>query len=228
MSARSAKPAKAIPGLVLGGEPRVDLLPPEVLQATKARSTRRLLGVAVVAVIVLVAGGYGAATLRAVAAQSNLVVAQATTVQLLDEQAKYSEAALAANLVAASEQTRAIATTNEIVWAQVFDVLTSHMSVAGYWSWSASAPSPWEPALVADGPLREPRVATVTVTVVTLTREDATVIFSKLNTIKGFADATIDQVIFGDESAMYQTTFTINLNADALADRFATEEEETE
>ena len=228
MSARVAKPTKAIPGLILGGEPRVDLLPPEVLQATKARATRRLLGVAVVAATVLVVGGYGIATLRAVAAQSELTVAQATTVALLDEQAKYSEAALAANLVNASEQTRAVATTNEIVWAQVFDVITAQMAVAGYWSWSASAPSPWEPALVVDGPLREPRVAQVTVTVVTLTPQDGTALFNKLTAIKGFADATIDQVVFGDESVMYQSTFTINLNADALANRFATEEGETE
>lgn len=228
MSARAAKPLKAVPGLVLGGEPRVDLLPPEVLQATKARRARGLLGVAVVVVVLLVAGGYGFAMLRAISAQSDLAVAQAATVALLDQQTQYAEAAQTANLLSASEQTRALATTNEIVWAEVFDVISANMSAAGYRAWTASAPDPWAPALVPDGPLREPRVASMKLTVVTLSPPDAAALFSKLNTIKGIADATIDEIVFGDESALYETKITINLNADALANRFADEEEETE
>ena len=224
MSARADKDLKPIAGLVIGGEPRANLLPPEVLLATKAKGTRRLLGFVVVLVLILVAGGYGLATIRAIGAEADLAAAQAKTTDLVDQQAQYSEAAQVSALLTASEQTRVAATTNEIIWGSIFDSITANMAVAGYYSWEAQTPNPWEPALEPDGLLREPRVATMTITVATLTPPDATTLFRTLSAIKGSADATLDLVAMGESSGLYESTFTINLTADALANRFAPEE----
>lgn len=223
MSARAAKPVKQIPGLVLGGEPRADLLPPEVLQATKAKGTRRVLAALVVVVLILVAGGYAIATMRALAAQASLDQARMTTTDLISQQAQYSEVSQISTLLTTGEQTVRLATSTEVVWADVFDTISANLGPVAYLSWDASVPSPWEPALVPNGPLRQPRVATMSLVVISMTTIDGNTLFRALQKIEGFADATIDQVKLS-EVAGYETSITLNLNVDALAKRFGDEE----
>lgn len=226
MSGRAAAPVKALPGLVLGGEPRVDLLPPEVLQATKAKGTRRILVMVAILAVLAMGGGYGVALVRATGAQAALAESQARTLELLSEQGEYADATRYAGLLAATEQTLTLATTNEIIWADIFDVVTKYLAPNSYSDWTSEAPLPWEPALVPDGPLREQRVATMNVKILTLAPIDALPLFAKLEEIEGFADASVDKVAIPESGVGYETTITINVYVGALAGRFVETEEE--
>jgi type II secretory pathway pseudopilin PulG len=221
MSERS-KSNKPTPGLVLGGEPRVDLLPPEVHQNTKSKAARRALGFLVVLTLIAVAGGYVFLTIRAAAAQLNLAAAQAHTAELLEEQAQYFEASQAAALVTSTESARSVMTSTEVIWADVFDEISAALPPSSYWEWTSEVHEPWDPPLELAGPLRAPRVATLTLTVASVVVFDATTLFRRFDEIEGFADATVDLVEWNGTT--FQTTMTINFGVDALSGRFATEE----
>src|SRR5690606_21459274 len=77
--------------LTVGGEPRANLLPPEVAQAARARATRRRMTVVTLLVIAVIVAGYAAATLRSMHSQQLLDAENARTLALLEEQAKYVE-----------------------------------------------------------------------------------------------------------------------------------------
>ena len=75
-----------IEGLVIGGEPRVHLLPPQVLINRRGKVIRRRLGFGVIVVVVLVAAGFGVASLTLANSQANLLTAQSQTSSILQEQ----------------------------------------------------------------------------------------------------------------------------------------------
>ncbi len=221
MSERS-KSNRPTPGLVLGGEPRVDLLPPEVHQNTKSKAGRRALGFLVVLSLLAVAGGYVALTFRAAVAQANLAASQAHTAELLEEQAQYFEASQAAALVSSTESARSVVTSTEVLWADVFDEISAVLAPSTFVSWTTQSQLPWELAMSVTGPLREPRVATATFTISSVAAFDATALFRRLDSLEGFADATVDLEEW--TGTAFETTITINLGADALSGRFAAEE----
>src|SRR5690554_4082752 len=95
-------------GLVVGGEPRIDFLPPEVKAGKRARRTLRSLIALVLAVVVVCAGGYVFASSLAVQAQVALAEEQAKTQALLQEQSQYSEARTVAGQVSAATDARLV------------------------------------------------------------------------------------------------------------------------
>lgn len=210
--------------LVLGGEPRVDLLPPEVELVKKARAQRRILVLLVVLAIAVVGAGYGLATIRAGAAQLGLLAAQERTLALIDEQAQYAEASAATRLLATIEATRSQATSTEIVWADVFDAITEVLPPNTYAAWNATSRLPWEPELTASGPLREPRVGTLILVITSAQPIEATTLVRALDDLDGFADASLDILERVSDDGAYQTTVTLNLGVDALAGRFPASE----
>jgi hypothetical protein len=74
------------------------------------------------------------------------------------------------------------------------------------------------------GPLREPRVATLTFVISSPTIMDATANVRSLVDVPGFADATPDSVTEAD--GIYSTTVTLNVDKKALSNRFADETKE--
>jgi hypothetical protein len=213
--------------LMLGGEPRVNLLPPEVAERAKARATRRLLALLVILSMVVVGGGVTAAYFYAVGAEARLVAAQERTQELLTEQLRYSDATRLANLVEATIETRALGTSTEIMWAEVIDQVTAFLPKdASITTLAAVGRAPWDPTLEPLGPLREPRVATLNIVVQSATILDGTALLRKLNSIEGFADASPDLVVVVEGGV--STTITFNIDTEALANRFpakGTEEE---
>lgn len=199
----------------LGGEPRVNLLPPEVGQLARARSTRRGLIALVVAACLVVGVAYGAASLYSGAATAGLAAATARTQQLLTEQVKYSDATAVANLVAATTQAKESGSKYEVIWAAVLNPVSSFLPAdATYFSIVATQRAPWEPDLLPNGPLREERTATLAIGISTATIFDADAVCRRLNLINGFADATPDKVEL--TGSIYHTTITLNVDADAI------------
>lgn len=222
MSARSKKAGD----LVLGGEPRVNLLPPEVHAQVKQRATRRMLGLLVVLAVAAVAGGYVAVQLRAVVASAELVAAQQRTQDLLSEQAKYAEATKTSGMVKVALDARTLALSNEVLWSDLIDHIRGVLPAdATLDSAKMTAHLPWEAEMATQGPLRAPRVATVEFVVKSASLLDTPSVVRALASIPGFADATPDRVDRNDTT--FNTTITLNLNVGVVYDRFTGKTGET-
>lgn len=212
--------SKQQPGLVLGGEPRVFLLPPEAALREKARGMRRLSILLLILVIVAVGVGYGWAFYRNSSAQDALAAAQAQTQSLVGQRQKYAKATTVASLVSGVAESKKLGASTEVLWADLMDAVRSSLP-EGVLIESATmkARAPWEPELMPAGPLRQPRVATLNIVITSPTILDATAIVRSLVNVPGFADATPDSVTEG--AGTYSTTVTLNVSEKALSNRFA-------
>lgn len=213
--------ARASDRLVLGGEPRVQLLPQSVRDKEKAAVTRRRLAMLVVLSLVLVGGGYGLAWMRNNIAQQQLETARQATESILSEQAQYSEGTRAAALVAGIETAQRGVTTNEIAWA---DVISSIAALAPQGTSLDGAvvvaQASWEPALTVEGPLRSSRIALLTLTFGGPTTIDAATLTTRLSQLPGYVDSRFDSSI-RSEDGRYATVIRVMLDGEAASGRFA-------
>lgn len=211
--------AKDATGLVIGGEPRIDFLPPEVKAGKQARKTRRSLIGLVIIVLVACAGGYVFATSLAVQSQAALVAEQARTQSLLTEQAKYAEARTAANQLAAARDARLVGTASEILWKAYLEELNATLpagmviTVASIDSASATEQRP-APSV----PLQGDSVATLSVTAIAPTLPLIADWVDNLQALRGFADVWVSPAQL--EDAGYQVEIRLNVNSEALEKRF--------
>jgi hypothetical protein len=209
----------SIPGLMLGAQPRVELLPPEVGRREKARGARRISVLLVVIALVLVACGYAAASIQSTAAQSALTTSRNRALALATEQQKYAKATAVINQVQDITTARAQTASTEVLWGHLMDEVTSRLPQgAALESFTLKGRSPWEAALQPVEPLRGARVATVTLGVVP-SSIDATILSRALATIPGYSDATVDSLTNGGQD---HTTITFDIDATTLSGRFQT------
>lgn len=214
--------------LVFGAEPRADLLPPEVHERARALSTRKSLGALVVLALVIAVGAVGAAFVYAGLAEAQLAAAQQRTEALLNEQLTYAEATRVASLVELTKSAQTLAVSSEIEWPELIEEIHGYLP-AGTTIESAEMQStlPWGDTGVLEppGPLNAPRVATVRLILHSEVLVDTTLLVRELSRLEGFADATPELVERND--TVFATTVTLNLNEDALRERFPAETEAT-
>lgn len=220
MSARST----GTPGLVLGGEPRVNLLPPEVSERTRQRGARVRLAMLVVLAVILVGVGYGYAVWRTVSAEAILAGEQARSTALIGEQQSYTEASAMSALVENTKLAQQVAVSGEVVWAEVLDEVSTQAQIPIFAiEYTLTGRAPWQQYLAPAGPLGGPRVASMQFRFASLTPVDVTAFQRRLDAVDVVADSSVD-VVQGIEGG-YVTTVVINLDAVALTHRFAAEEE---
>lgn len=205
--------------LVIGGEPRVSLLPPEVQAARRSRVLRRALGIAVVAVAVIVVGGMAAASWQAMQVQSALSAAQDRTTQLLNEQTRYVEVRQVQDAIDTTLAARWIGASTEINWdsylARVRATLPDAVSVT---SISIDQASPVEPYPQATVPLQGARVATLTLTLNSPTLPPVPQWLSALALLPGCVDGTPTSITRADTGA-YLVTLVLHLGEEAFSGR---------
>lgn len=217
---RAASKATKAVGPVLGGVPRADLLPPEVHQRGKAAAVKRMLGMLIVLALLVVGGAYAAASFYANGAQAQLLAAQARTDELLQEQLEYADVTRVTTLLNGSTEARAIGTAGEVVWADALETVRTYFPAGTvYTAIAASSNSAWAAPLVPNGPLRQPRIGTISITIISPLVFDATAVARRLVEVEGYADATIDLVEVL-ATGQCKATMTLNLGDGALAHRF--------
>ena len=192
-SARRAAAGTA--GLVVGGIPRIDLLPPEVRARLRSRGLRRGLGLLVVAVVVATGAGTALAVLNATVSAGALAAEQQRTQDLLAQQVEFVEVTQLANAKASIEQAQLVGSSTEILWPAYVDAISATLppgTTIGTLTVTASSPITLvaQPAL----PLQVARVATVQLTVDAPDLATVSLWISLLPSLPGFADATLTSI----------------------------------
>jgi hypothetical protein len=205
--------------IFVAAEPRVQLLPPSVRLREKNRRTRRLLVLLIVLSLTVVAGGLSFGYYRAIESRLALEAAQARTADLLQQQAAYADASRIAGLVVATGDAQKLLTSGEVDWAAVMADLESYLpaqaAIAGA---TLTAPAPWEPPLVPEGPLRAERVATITLVIESSDYDMAARFIAAVQADESVADARI--MSSAKEGSTYLTTVSLTLNDTVLLTRF--------
>lgn len=209
--------------LVLGGEPRVQLLPPSVRLREKAREARRLVLLLVVLAVAIVGAGYSFALFHVVGANAALDREQTRTQQLLDQQVRYAPATRLAGLVELTERTRESAGTTEVLWAGVLgDVLRRLPAGTELESASLVGRAPWDAALPVEGVLRPVRAATVQLGIRSAALPDAVAWSRALRSIDGVVDVVLATT---EQDDGYITSLSLTLSDEAVSGRFAQQQD---
>ncbi len=215
----SARPVD--PKLPLGGDPRVQLLPQSVRDRAKAVAVRRRLAMLIVLALVVVGGGYGYAWMRNVTAQQQLATARQQTQAVLEEQAEYAEGSRAASLVTSIRSAQTRVTENEVLWQGVLSQLVAFLPEGTtVRTISAVAQASWEPPLTVEGPLRQSRLALVTLTLLSPTVLDPASVVPLLSGIEGYVDARFDSSVLEPGVGQYTTVIRVMVDSEASSGRF--------
>jgi len=216
--------ASAAAPLVVGGEPRISLLPPEVTAARKGRANRRLLGFVVVGVVLIVGATCGAVVWQSMQAQAALASAQERTTQLLQEQLKYSDVRSVQEEVNRTVAARQVGASTEVDWKAYLQgisrVLPGNVTINTV---TVDAASPLAAYDQPTAPLQAQRVATLTLTITSPNLPIVPEWLEALKTLPGYADGT-PSAITQDDSGAYTVNLTMHINEGAYSHRFAVEE----
>ncbi|TFD86477.1 hypothetical protein E3T61_16355 [Cryobacterium lactosi] len=209
--------------LVIGGEPWVDLLPPEVHRQRQAKAVRRRLGLGVIGVVAITIVGTGASVALAITAQTQLASQQALTSGLISDQGQYMEVRIVqgeVDLVTAAQQ---VGVSTEINWKQYLEgvqaILPPSVTISTV---AVDSASPLALYGQPTAPLQGARVATVSFTAESAVLPDVPTWLDSLATLPGYADALPGSVTRA-ESGVYTVAITMHVNDDAYAQRFVIE-----
>lgn len=210
--------------IIVGGEPRVNLLPPEVGLLRKFRALRRNLIISFGVVLLLVGAGIGTASWLATRSESELVAAQLHSTELLLEQGKYVEVRQVQKEMDAAVAARQVGASTEIDWKTyllaVGGVLPPDVTIE---SVEVTSATPLAPSEIPTIPLQPERVATLKLSLLSPALPSVPDWLDGMKTLPGYADGTpglIEQVGGGS----YKVELTMHINKSAFTNRFAASE----
>lgn len=208
--------------LVVGGEPRVDLLPMEVRAQRRASSTRRSLGYGVAATVVVVALAGGGAAALSISAQANLATSQAETGTILAQQTKFLDVRQVQDQVALATAAQQVGASTEIDWKSYLDKVQATLPAnVVITTVNVDSATPLALFSQATAPLQGARVATVAFTATSPTLPQVPEWLVALAKLPGFADATPGTVTLDTTANSYTVNMTMHINQDAFDKRFA-------
>lgn len=207
--------------LTIGGESRVDLLPPEVSFERKAKVVQRRLGFVLFLVTILMVGGVALVRAQALQAQVNLSIEEANTRSLLLQQRKYGEVQRIQEEIGTIQAAQQVGTSTEINWQQyltsVQATLPSNVTLDTI---TIDSATPFAPYAQASAPLQGARIATLKFTAKSPTLPMVPAWLIALTSLPGYADASPGSVT-RSESGAYSVSITMHINEAAFSNRFA-------
>jgi Tfp pilus assembly protein PilN len=210
---------------VVGGLPRVDLLPPEVRAERRSGVVVRRAWMGVVGAAVVVGIAAGGATLGSIEASDDLLAAQAETQQLLLAQGRYTEVREVKSDIQLLTAAQTVAGATEIPWpsylAQIQATLPAGVTITTITIDQASPIADYEQS---ETPLQGARVGTVTFAAQSTTLPSVPDWLDGLAALPGYTDATPGSVSL--EEGVYEATVTMHIDQGAFSDRFAPTESE--
>ena len=221
MSAATAtRPTTSGAKLTLGGEPRVQLLPPIVGQREKAKAARRMAVLLVLLSFVIAGGLFVFGLFRATTAQLGLEQANLDTQGLIAQQAQYRIATDVASAVAQAQEAQRVTTNYEIAWASLFRQIQGFLEPdTALMSIEVDNQAPWAESLTVEDVLRTPRIATLVLTVNSTSVSGPLLLNERLATIPGYADSVILSTVVGTDGVV-TTKISLTLSTEAVSGRY--------
>ena len=210
--------------LILGGEPRADLLPPELKARRESRALHRALTIALVGVVVIMGVSIGAASLNAALNQNDLATATTRTDEILMETTKYAEVSQIQDQYDTTLVVRALGLSTEVDWqaylADIRSILPADVTIDAV---SVTTASPWTAFKQSGVPLTQPRTASLALELTSPGLPTVPQWLIGLKDLPGYADASPGSITRSDDGS-YVVSLTLNINKSALSNRFAIKE----
>jgi len=204
---------------VVGGSPRVDLMPVEIRVKRAQLKTRRSLRLGLVAVLLLVVAACGGTWAWSGLAQTSLTNAQSEHQALILQAAKYSNVTTIKESIALIKAGQVVGDSTEIDWKDYLTKLQATLpSGVTITTVAVDSATPMKPYAQTTTPLQGDRIATLTFSATSATLPSVPVWLDGLKTLPGFVDATPGSVTLSD--AGYVVDVDMHINSDALANRF--------
>lgn len=205
--------------LVVGAQPRANLLPPEIVVKRQQLKTRRALRVGVFFVfLATVAGCIGIWGLASVS-QVQLLAAQDRQAVLVDEQVAYQEVRDVQNTIQLLQAGQLVGGSTEINWQSYLTKLQLSLP-AGVVLQSVTIESgtPMAAMSQTEAPLQGSRVASLNFTAISQTLPTIPDWLRELEKLPGFVDATPGNV--KQQDGIYTAQVLMNINTEAFSMRF--------
>ncbi|MFF1634500.1 hypothetical protein [Leifsonia sp. NPDC058248] len=207
--------------LVVGGQPRVDLLPPEVRAARKAKRTRRALGYGVLSTVIVMVLAAGAAFAFNVAAQARMLIAQSETASILAQQQEFVVVRAVQSQLGIAQAAQQVGASTEIDWksylSRVQATLPGDVSMQKV---TVDSSTPLAIYTQATAPLQPSRVATLTFSASSPNLPQVPTWLRSLAKLPGYADATPGTITLDKTTNQYTVNITMHINDAAFDKRF--------
>lgn len=208
--------------VVVGGESRITLLPPEVAARAQAKSTQKaMVGVVVIAVLVTGAG-FVSATISASNSAAQLVEAQSRTTDLIQQQGEYIMVRQMQNELDTVTIAQQVGTSTEINWKSYLDSLRDALPAdVRLTTVTVEVGTPLTNYAQASVPLQGPRVGTVILEAVSPSIPEVQSWLAGLASVPGYVDATPGSVSSLADGSGYTVNVTMHIDSNAFSNRFA-------
>jgi len=204
--------------IVLGASPRVQLLPPEVVQDKRARAVRRRLIAALVVVVVVVLLATGGAVVSLAGASAQLVGEQARSALLNAQRAKLVEVTTLQSQVDGIKTAQPIAADGQILWepylTAVGDTLPAGTTITGF---SAQLDGADADATADSTTVKHAAILTITADSPQAPISDW---LDNLATVPGFLGAMPGSVTLIPDTGHYTVAVSLLIGDKALAKQF--------
>lgn len=213
--------------------PQVNLLPPEIRASRALRSTKRLLLISLIGVLALAVAGWGASMMQVSAAEAELQREQDETRRLLAEQQQYSEVPAVLGALDSARTARQLGTSTEVFWDEylLLLMLTAPADVT-FSSIAVSGATPMQPPPAPSHPLQSQSTFRLDFSGGSATLPDTAAWMDALEGIEEFQDAQVFSMSITEGTtppwegrSYYEVTGSVQITSEALANRFADEEE---
>ncbi|WP_083402812.1 hypothetical protein [Curtobacterium sp. MCBA15_008] len=207
--------------LVIGGLPRVDLLPTEVLVDRRQRAGVRRAWLGVVVVAVAVGAVIALASASAMEADAQLAQAQQETDALLVQQQQFRDVRSIESQSDLLRSAQSVGGSTEIDWQatlqRVQDSLPPGVTITGVQIDSAT---PLEAYAQPTTPLQGQRVATLTIDAASPTLPSVPAWLDSVKRIPAFVDANANSVTLDASTNVYTVDMTIHLDERAFDGKY--------
>ena len=209
------------PTLSLGGDPTIDLLPPELRIKRRGRVLRRRISIGIFLLALIVSGAATLVQAQANQAREELRIAQLETQALARQQQGFLEVEKAKAKIGLIEAAQQVGISTEINWHKYLNevqaTLPSNVTVD---SVNIDSATPFSSYLQPVSSLQGERIATLNFTATSSTLPRVPDWLKSLATLPGFVDASPGSMT-RNESGSYSVNITLHIDEVAFSEPYS-------
>lgn len=207
--------------IAIGGDPKIDLLPPDLRSKRKARKLLGRYGLGLVLLALTIFTGTVLARAQAMDALTNLRLEQRLTQTILVQQRQYSSVQKIQTKIELIQAGQQVGISTEINWEKFLKAvqvtLPPNVTINTV---NIDSETPFSSYSQPNGPLQGERIATLNFTATSSTLPRIPDWLKSLATLSGYADATPGMVT-RNESGSYSVDINMHINEKAFTNRYS-------